>query len=163
MMPYCLPIKVFDFFSGCGGASQGFRQAGMDIVFALDNDLAAAHTFRKNFPETFFLGEDITGMMVEQPRPQIDACQGYPVLFSGCAPCQPFTKQNTRRRSGDKRGTLLQYFKQLVKTYLPELVFVENVPGVQKVNSEEGPFGEFVETLKSRDYTVAYDIIASQD
>lgn len=162
-MPYCLPIKVFDFFSGCGGASQGFRQVGMDIVFALDNDLAAAHTFRKNFPETYFLCEDITRMTVEQIRPQIDACQGYPVLFSGCAPCQPFTKQNTRRRSGDKRGTLLQYFKQLVEIYLPELVFVENVPGVQKVNSEGGPFGEFVETLKSRDYAVAHDILASQD
>jgi DNA (cytosine-5)-methyltransferase 1 len=61
------------------------------------------------------------------------------------------------------RGTLLQYFKQLVKTYLPELVFVENVPGVQKVNSEGGPFGEFVETLKSRDYAVAYDIILRID
>ena len=57
----------------------------------------------------------------------------------------------------------MQYFKQLVEIYLPELVFVENVPGVQKVNAEEGPFGEFVETLKSRNYRVVYDILASQD
>lgn len=25
-------IKVFDFFSGCGGTAQGFKQAGLDIV-----------------------------------------------------------------------------------------------------------------------------------
>ena len=31
-------IKVFDFFSGCGGTSEGLREAGMDIVLALDNN-----------------------------------------------------------------------------------------------------------------------------
>ena len=31
-------VKVFDFFSGCGGASCGFRAAGMDVVFTLDRD-----------------------------------------------------------------------------------------------------------------------------
>lgn len=47
-------IKVYDFFSGCGGASRGFLDAGMDIVFALDNDPDSQRTFRKNFPSVKF-------------------------------------------------------------------------------------------------------------
>ena len=31
-----LPVKVFDLFSGCGGANQGFQDARMEIIFALD-------------------------------------------------------------------------------------------------------------------------------
>ena len=30
-------MKVVDFFCGGGGFSEGFRQAGFDIVFAVDN------------------------------------------------------------------------------------------------------------------------------
>ncbi|EPR3725177.1 DNA cytosine methyltransferase, partial [Escherichia coli] len=52
-------IKVFDFFSGCGGTSQGFHQAGMDIVFGLDFDVDAASSFRANFPQAAFINSDI--------------------------------------------------------------------------------------------------------
>ena len=45
----CSRVKVFDFFSGCGGASCGFRAAGMDVVFALDRDPDARRTFELNF------------------------------------------------------------------------------------------------------------------
>ncbi len=43
-----MKIKVFDFFCGCGGASCGFRNAGMDIVFGLDCDLDSQRTFQRN-------------------------------------------------------------------------------------------------------------------
>ena len=41
-------IKVFDFFSGCGGTSEGLREAGMDIVLGLDNNKEALKTFERN-------------------------------------------------------------------------------------------------------------------
>ncbi len=37
-----LAVKVFDLFSGCGGASQGFQDTGMEIIFALDWDQPAS-------------------------------------------------------------------------------------------------------------------------
>ena len=30
-------IKVFDFFSGCGGTAQGFKQAGLDVVVGIEH------------------------------------------------------------------------------------------------------------------------------
>ena len=53
-------VKVVDFFCGCGGASTGFRMAGMDVVAAIDNDIDAVKTFSRNFPEAKVLREDIT-------------------------------------------------------------------------------------------------------
>ena len=52
-------VKVFDFFSGCGGASRGFQDAGMDVVFALDWDADAGRTFKRNFPKATFESRDI--------------------------------------------------------------------------------------------------------
>ncbi|RLB99913.1 MAG: DNA (cytosine-5-)-methyltransferase, partial [Deltaproteobacteria bacterium] len=48
-------MKVFDFFSGCGGTSKGFKDAGFEIICALDNDPEAAATYKQNFPKTTFI------------------------------------------------------------------------------------------------------------
>ncbi len=54
-----VPVKVVDFFSGCGGTSAGLKAAGMDIILGLDNDLDASKTFTANFPEARFISRDI--------------------------------------------------------------------------------------------------------
>ena len=52
-------VKVFDFFSGCGGASCGFQAAGMDIILGLDSDSDCQRTFKANFPSARFEFADI--------------------------------------------------------------------------------------------------------
>lgn len=159
---YKLPIKVFDFFAGCGGSCKGFQQAGMDIVFALDNDPDSAQTFRQNFPCSHFELTDIEKFPTTALSQFIKSCQEHPILFSGCAPCQPFTKQNTTRRSNDERIILLNEFSRFVTGYLPEFIFVENVPGLQKICVDEGPFGDFLKVLDKLKYFYKYDIVASK-
>ena len=39
---------VVDLFCGCGGFSEGFRQAGFDVILGIDNNFLAAETFRLN-------------------------------------------------------------------------------------------------------------------
>jgi DNA (cytosine-5)-methyltransferase 1 len=160
---YRLPIKCFDFFSGCGGTCKGFEQAGIDIVFATDINVDAGRTFQKNFPNTHFLLKDITFINEESIQPLIDACEGHPLLFSGCAPCQPFTKQNTQKPDNDGRRTLLGEFQRFVEYYRPEFVFIENVPGLQKVKGEDGPLNKFNKKLKEMGYSIESKVIASYD
>lgn len=176
-MRYRLPIKVFDFFSGCGGASRGFQNAGMEIVFALDNDPDAASTFKANFPrthvleefagqadahKTYFILRDIEDMPTTSLQPLVDVCKGHPLLFAACAPCQPFTKQNTRRRPNDRRKDLLAEFVRFVECFKPELIFMENVPGLQKLRDKKGPFGEFLVVLKNLGYEYRFEVTAAQ-
>jgi len=159
-------IRVYDFFSGCGGTSVGFRQAGIQHALAVDSCLDAIRTYRKNFPGTPVINEPIELVDVERIKKHYSK-KVEVRLFCGCAPCQPFTKQktNTRREvSSDERRGLLNHFADIVHECLPELVFVENVPGLQNVSFENGgPFPAFVDQLKKDDYSVAFDVIAAQD
>jgi DNA (cytosine-5)-methyltransferase 1 len=159
-------IRVYDFFSGCGGTSVGFGQAGIRHALALDSCPDAIATFQKNFPGIPVIKEPIEAVDVK--RIQEYFTNNLEIkLFCGCAPCQPFTKQKTNTKkqvSSDERRGLLAYFADIVHECLPELVFVENVPGMQKVSVEDcGPFASFVAQLEQDGYFVAYDVIAAQD
>jgi DNA (cytosine-5)-methyltransferase 1 len=153
-----MPITVVDFFSGCGGTSLGLRGAGMKIAAGIDNDPDSAGTFRLNFPEAEFVEKDIRKVATGEIR-QVMPHEGK-VLFSGCAPCQPFSKQNRLRRGDDPRRELLGEFQRFVVELLPDYVLVENVPGMQNV-SGDGVFHEFVKTLKKRKngYKVTWGVL----
>lgn len=143
-------IKVYDFFSGCGGASCGFRKAGMQIVLGLDNNLDAAATYRLNFPEAHFIDSDIRLLKEQDLEQYID--KKSPSLFCGCAPCQPFSKQNANKNNQDERINLLKEFGRFVRFYLPDYIFVENVPGMQNFLIEVSPLAEFCELLNDLNY-----------
>ena len=151
-------VRVYDFFAGCGGASCGFRTAGMKISFALDHDADARESFQANIPDARFEFADIRNASVETVRRRMESERPDPVLFSGCAPCQPFTKQNTKRPKPDQddRVPLLAHFARLVEGCRPDVVFVENVPGLQKLDADSQPFGDFLRRLDASDYEVDY-------
>lgn len=154
------PIAVIDFFSGCGGTSLGLRNAGMNIVAGLDSDRDAANTFRANFPEAAFIERDIRKVTIDEVRQLIPV--GQQLLLSGCAPCQPFSKQNRSRSQFDPDGkrTLLCEFQKFVMALDPDYVMVENVPGLQKIGNE-GPFYDFIKALMGRGYQIDWDILSA--
>ena len=160
-----LPIKVFDFFSGCGGTCVGFRRAGLDVVFALDIDADARASFGAypGFKSLVPESSPIQDLDPQTLAPLVSEQRNHPLLFSACAPCQPFTKQHTLRRVNDERVTLLLQFLRFVEAFTPEFVFAENVPGIQKVNANEGPLGAFMVSLERLGYYRTCGVVASQD
>lgn len=157
-------IAAYDFFCGCGGTSRGFQNAGIDIVFALDIDPDAKSTFTQNFPETIFCNKSITKLTPSDLQPTLDKHKDSYKLFCGCAPCQPFTKQSTESPKRDTRKSLLSQFGIIIEKYKPDFVFVENVPGLQKVpKHKRGPFPAFKELLGKMGYYITYGIVAAQD
>ena len=114
-------------------------------------------------PKTVFLLSNIEAVQEDSLEPIVRNCSGHPLLFAGCAPCQPFSKQKTKLPEQDPRRTLLGYFTRFVERYQPEFVFVENVPGMQKVRGEDGPFDELLDTLKILDYSFDPKIVAAQN
>ena len=158
-----ITLNVYDFFSGCGGTSRGFQDAGLHPVFALDHDKDAENTFRENFPGVRFSRSDIMSFDMSELGDLIRDGEAGGTLFCGCAPCQPFTKQNTTKPDGQKddRRFLLSRFGELVEHYLPDYVFVENVPGIQTVISGS-PLTHFRQRLERSGYHTAVEIVASQ-
>lgn len=143
-------IKVYDFFSGCGGASCGFRNAGMQIALGLDNNADAAATFKLNFPEAHFINADIRNVREKDIEEYVD--KKCPSLFCGCAPCQPFSKQNAFKNNKDNRINLLKEFGRFIKFFMPDYIFVENVPGIQSFSIEVSPLAEFCCLLNELNY-----------
>ena len=130
----------------------------MKIAFALDHDVDARASFETNFPDAHFEFADIRKVNPEVVRSRIEARRSNPILFSGCAPCQPFSKQNTIRPKPDRdeRIPLLACFARLVEGCHPDLVFVENVPGLQNPGGDSQPFGSFLRRLDEAGYEVDY-------
>lgn len=152
--------QVVDFFSGCGGASAGFAAAGHEIRLGLDCDPHAAQTFRTNFPHASFIERDIIEVDVEQVASVLDP--GSPVLFAGCAPCQPFSKQNRHQSQADPRRSLLHDFERFILRLKPDYVVLENVPGLQKVG-DRGPLPRFLRALRDTGYSVDHGVLRTSD
>lgn len=157
-----MPINVYDFFSGCGGTSQGFSNAGLNPVFALDFDCDASATYKLNFSNTHVENRDIRYFRTNALEPIIKKHKGEPTLFCGCAPCQPFTRQNTNKPDKDRRINLLNSFGRFVEAYLPDYIFIENVPGFQKLK-KDSPLHGFRSQLDRLGYFHKAKIIAVQD
>lgn len=134
----------------------------MQIVLGLDNDPDARDTFQANFPEATFIHENIREVTAEFIAPYINRERDDRLLFSCCAPCQSFSILNRNRNGKDARALLLYEFARFVERYLPDLIFLENVPGAQNVSGEPGPFADFERLLRFLNYNVAYGIIESQ-
>ncbi len=165
-----MSIKVFDFFSGCGGTSAGLRQARyldkkFEVVLGLDNNADAAETFQKNFRRAKFKVGDIRAIKCEDIQEVIDECREHPLLFTGCAPCQPFsTKNSSRGNREDTRSNLLQEFGRFIEYFKPDYILVENVPGIQEIRpGTPGPLNEFLELLHCNGYKYQVDVLKSQD
>ena len=159
-------IRVYDFFSGCGGTSIGFRQAGIRHALAVDSCPDAIGSFQKNFPWVPVINKPIETVDASRIREYYSKTPEVK-LFCGCAPCQPFTRQKTNTKkeaSADERRGLLTHFAGIVHACLPELIFVENVPGLQNVSLKAGgPFSSFVDQLEQDGYWLAFNVIAAQD
>lgn len=158
-----MPIHVHDFFCGCGGTSAGFRAAGLEIRLGIDIDPDAQRTFETNFPEATFLRRNIFNLPVDTIEPYIVRDADVVNLFCGCAPCQPFSRQNKNPENRKTEAGLLYEFATFVEYYLPELIFLENVPGIQNVDDDVGPFGDFVAFLKQLGYWLDYDVVESKN
>jgi DNA (cytosine-5)-methyltransferase 1 len=152
-------IQVVDFFSGCGGTSAGLKQSGMNILAGIDMDAEAAMSFQLNFPEAEFICRDIRKILTCELERLISRERTSPLLFSACAPCQPFSKQNRGKNATDQRASLLDELHRFIRKFRPEYIFLENVPGIQRVNPSDGPIGRFLRLLEEIGYEVAYDIV----
>lgn len=158
------PISVYDFFSGCGGTSAGFRAAGMKPILALDIDPEALSTFSENFRDAAVVIQDVRNLSTFDLERFFEKERTSPVLFSACAPCQPFSKQNRQKKSNDDRASVLNELGRFVRRFRPEFVVIENVPGLQNISEDEdGPLHQLVELLDELGYWHTTKIVQAQD
>ena len=150
-------IEAIDLFCGAGGLTSGLMASGVRVVAGIDLDIACRFPFEANHPGAKFVGQDVSSVTGDQ---MARLWSGKAIrLLAGCAPCQPFSSYARGRSTDHLKWGMLDEFGRLVTESLPELVTMENVPGLVR----QKPFSDFLATLKSLKYQVVYGVLNAAD
>ncbi len=126
---------VVDLFSGAGGLSEGFRQAGFTVLAGSDNDPDALATYAANFPEAEAILGDIR---VPEVRERIRAVANLATVLVGGPPCQAFSQvRNHSRVIDDPRNSLYREFVETLRETEPPAFVMENVTGMDQMGIRE--------------------------
>ncbi len=145
-------IGAVDLFCGAGGLTRGLEKSGIAVNLGIDIDPACEYPYAANNKADFLLKsvDDVEASELLAAYNDADL-----KLLAGCAPCQTFSSYNQKANSSDKRWWLLLQFSRLIKETEPELVTMENVPGLM----DQNVFRKFVENLEERNYHVDYKVV----
>ena len=143
--------KVVSLFCGAGGLDLGFSNAGFDVCYAADHDVAAIKTYNRNHPGQLGRVVDLLDVTVDElcssireicgPNPRISGLIGGP-------PCQGFSRGNAARHAEDPRNQLALKYAAIVNSFyhkfgLKFFVF-ENVPEIKAKKNRD-----FLEGLRA--------------
>ena len=131
-------LRAIDLFCGAGGLSEGFRQVGYEIAFALDKDTDSCATYRANHKGTHVEEASITD--VTPARIQSIVGGDVDVVIGGPS-CQGFSTARKDRWNDphDERNRLWIHMLGVVEHLKPKAFLMENVPGL--VYWKDGGFG----------------------
>lgn len=118
-----------DLFCGCGGVTEGLKQAGFTVIAAVDNDPTCCETYKLNHPEVKLLQQDIRKTTAKSLKCIIG--KNKLDLLVVCAPCQPFSRLN-KSTQPDERVHLILQATRFARALKPKYVLFENVPGIAK-------------------------------
>ncbi|MGC9998344.1 MAG: DNA cytosine methyltransferase [Terriglobia bacterium] len=148
------PLGV-DLFSGAGGMSLGFEQAGFDIAASVEYDPVHCSTHEFNFPECTPICRsvaDIDGRYIR--RNSRIGNQTVDVVVGG-APCQGFSMIG-KRALDDPRNSLVYHFVRLVVELSASYFVFENVRGLT-IGKHRRFLEEIIHELRKHDYRVLED------
>ncbi len=129
-----------DIFSGAGGLSIGACMAGINPVMAVEFDIHAANTYKRNHPT---IANNVLHADIKTVEP-LKHTQKYPFLLFGGPPCQGFSIANTKTRNIDNPNNwMFKEYIRFVQDLEPEWFLFENVVGFRSFG--KGKFAKEVE------------------
>jgi DNA (cytosine-5)-methyltransferase 1 len=152
---------AIDLFSGCGGLTEGLKQAGFRVIGAVEIDPLAVETYKANHQEVFVWERDIRTLAAARVMRRLKIRRGQLDLLAGCPPCQGFSTMSTLngRISPDKRNDLVFQFLRFVRALLPKSVMLENVPGLARNHRSQSLRAK----LKKMGYEVNWGVLNAAD
>ncbi|MCK4447906.1 MAG: DNA cytosine methyltransferase [Candidatus Marinimicrobia bacterium] len=150
-------FNAIDLFSGCGGLTEGLKQAGFNVIAAVEIDKDAAKCYALNHSETNLITKDIRDISVLiELKNKLKGEQLH--LLAGCPPCQGFSairRRNKKYSRHDERNKLILDFLKYVKELNPLAIMLENVPGIINYYL----FKKLVKELIKLGYRIDYKVV----
>lgn len=146
-------ITAVSLFCGAGGLDLGLKQAGIEIVWAIDFDKDAVATYRKNIGN-HVVCEDIRNIDFDT----IPKCD----LIVGGFPCQGFSVANQKRSMGDERNFLYKTFISAIHALRPKFFIAENVKGILSLDKGNA-LKKIISDFENEGYIVDYRLFHMAD
>lgn len=121
-------LRTVDLFSGCGGMSLGFKNAGFELVGAFDNWDPAIEVYSNNFDSPIWKRDLSDASVVSEVRDL------RPTVIIGGPPCQDFSQAGKRSEDGG-RAVLTVRYGEIIAKCRPRIIVMENVPRVRNSNA----------------------------
>ena len=118
-------MRIVDLFSGCGGMSLGFQNAGFEIAAAFDNWIKAIDVYKLNFHHPIFVTDLGDSSVIA------DIAHFTPDVIIGGPPCQDFSSAGPRSETLG-RANLTVKFAEIIAAVRPAYFVMENVERAQK-------------------------------
>lgn len=144
---------VVDLFCGAGGLSEGFRQAGFEVVAGSDFDETAGKTFAATHPEAKFIGGRIQDLSVSRLLRETGLKPGQLDVLVGGPPCQGYSVYNHGRGTDDPRAGLFREYLRIVKGLKPRWLVMENVSGLTSIAN-----GAIIREIKTEMNRLGYEV-----
>lgn len=129
-------LNFIDLFSGAGGLSCGLVMAGYTPVGSVEIMKEAVATYKYNFVDKKGFTENVETRDIREKSVKealYNSVKGQKVdVIVGGFPCQGFSMAGNRIVT-DKRNTLYLDMLEIVKKIKPEVVVMENVPGLRSM------------------------------
>lgn len=158
-------LRAVDLFVGAGGLSLGFENAGFKVVFAVENDVWSAETYRmnRNGRSREVILQGISQINFTDTLTKFRLQRGEIDILLGGPPCQGFSSSNMKTRTPDNpKNHLFKEFLRVAKEIYPKWILFENVSGI--ASFEKGKVIEIMNSkLSALGYLCTWDIINSAD
>lgn len=141
-------MNTVDLFSGCGGLSLGFEQAGFKVSAAFDNWKPAIDIYNDNFQHPIFecdLADSSAIKQIEKFKPEI---------IIGGPPCQDFSSAGKRDETLGRADLTLSY-AQIISSIRPKWFLMENVARIEKSRILK----EAIEVFKDNGYGLTTQVL----
>lgn len=138
-------LPAMDVFAGCGGLTHGLDAGGaVETRWAVEWDVEAASTFKKNFPHATMYNEDVNKLLHQARKEELGVKtrqlrdrsgklmprmpkRGQVDFLYGGPPCQDFSAANRFRKANSIKNSLLTVYLSLLDHYQPAHFMLENV------------------------------------
>jgi len=151
-------IKAGALFAGIGGFCIGLKSLGVETAWAVENDPFAVATYKKNFPNTRVVSDELGPKSVIDVEVQVDGLEPVDILHAGF-PCQSFSGAGVRKGFADPRGKLFYEIIRIVEEFRdnrPSVLILENSPYLRYGDGGEW-FYEVSKELKKAGYWFSSD------
>lgn len=146
-------MKAIGLFAGVGGIELGFKQNGIETIWANEIDEKASITYKLNHDHEL-ITEDINNVDSDD-IPDMD------ILLAGF-PCQAFSIAGYRKGFEDERGNVFFQVARILRDKRPQVVFLENVKNL--ISHDGGnTFRVILDTLHQYGYHVKEKVMNASE